>query len=379
MTTASVGIDRRGSARRAVTVSCIAFAASRVLVLAATAITAATRGDDLPTALRAWDGDWYLSVVEGYTSVPPDPARPWQSNIAFFPVFPLSIRLVGAVTGLNVLDAAIVTGFLYAIALAILLGVLSQRVLDADTGTRFVWAFWLFPGTALLSLLYAEVALLTFAVLCLYALLERRWIVAGVGAGLAAASRPTGSILILCCIWVAVAETRAGRGRSAWLSPALGLLGPMTYFAYLWVKTGDAFIWFRTQRLGWDAGLDLGASAARDVLDFIRSPLGLNTTHALQLFGLGTAVLGVGLLLLWREGRPPVLALYALVTLAVPLLTRTGSAGGVRPRFVLVAFPIFMALAVRVHGLAFGILMVVSAGLLAATAIVYTTPLWVIP
>jgi len=365
--------------RRAIGISCIAFAVSRVIALGAIAIAASVRGDPLSTALRVWDGDWYLSIAEGYTDVPPDPTRPWQSNIAFFPVYPLSIRLIEGVTGLSTVTAAIVTTLAYSVGLAILLGMLAQRVLDEPTGRRFAWAFWLFPGTALLSMLYAEVASLAWTALCLYLLLQRRWVLAGVAAALASASRPTGAIVILCCVWVAIEETRKARGAGAWLAPAIGVLGPLAYLGFLWAKTGDALIWFRTQRQGWNASLDLGQSAAKDVVDFLRDPLGINAAHALQVFGLGAAVLGVIFLLLWQSGRPPVLVFYALVTLAVPFITRTGSADGVRPRFVVVAFPLFMAFAARVHGVAFTSVMLVSAGLLAATAVIYTTPLWVIP
>jgi hypothetical protein len=76
------------------------FAASRLLILAVAGIALhvvpagpyAVHGK-LVDWFRHWDADWYLSIVLcGYSY---DPHA--QSNVAFFPLYPLLIRLVGEV------------------------------------------------------------------------------------------------------------------------------------------------------------------------------------------------------------------------------------------------------------------------------------------
>jgi hypothetical protein len=354
-----------------------AFLLSRILVLGIAAISALNRGEDVASALRAWDGDWFLSAASGYSTTAPDPTRPWQLNIAFFPVLPLSIRFVAMVTGLNVVDAGIVAVHLYGFVLAILLGAFACRLSDASDAKKFCWLFWLFPGSAVLSLTYSEVAMLTWSSATILALLSRRWLGAGCFAALSAATRPNGVVLVFCCLWAAISAIRERREWRALVAPLIAPLGVLAYFAYLWRTTGDPFVWFKVQANGWQARADFGTQAARQVVSLVRDPTEQNMTSFLQLFSLVVAIIGLVLLLQWRP--PSIVSFYTIAMLALPILTTTESAAGPRPRFILLAFPIFLAFAQRLGNVAASIASVASAALLAATAVVYTTPLWVIP
>jgi hypothetical protein len=341
------------------------------------AISALNRGEDLASALRAWDGDWFLSAASGYTTIAPDATGPWQLNIAFFPVFPLSIRFVATVTGLNIIDAGIVTVHLYGFVLAILLAAFACRLSDGSSAKKFCWLFWLFPGAVVLSMIYSEAAMLTWSTATILALLSRRWLSAGCFAALSAATRPNGVVLVFCCLWAAISAIRERSEWRALVAPLIAPLGVLAYFAYLWRMTEDPFVWFKVQSIGWQARLDFGMQAARQVVSLFRDPTEQNMTSLLQLFSLVVAIIGLVLLLQWRP--PSLVCLYTVTMLALPILTTTESAAGPRPRFILLAFPIFLAFAQRVGNASASIVSVASAALLAVTAVVYTTPLWVIP
>src|SRR4029450_8469925 len=90
------------------------FAASRILVIGSVGAAPLMRhGPGLSSSLALWDGNWYLSAARGYSLIgyvqhPVLGALPGQSNMAFFPVLPLSIRIVAALTGLPALPAGII-------------------------------------------------------------------------------------------------------------------------------------------------------------------------------------------------------------------------------------------------------------------------------
>jgi hypothetical protein len=349
---------------------------SRLVVFAAIMIAGVVdQRDGLVGSLGLWDGHWYLSIARDGYELPTAP--PWRSNVAFLPLLPLSIRGASIVSGSEELSAAVVAVHLYGAALTVVLWLLVKRLTDRDVADRTLALFWFFPGAAVFSMIYAEPVMLTFAALCLYALLTRRWLIAGGAAALAGAARPTGIVLAACCLWESIRAVRRDRDWRALLAPALAPLGLLTFFGYLWALSGRPDTWFAVQRAGWGAGIDFGASIVRQVASFLQHPLALNTDRALELFGLG--VVAIGLFMLWRWGPPAIVWVYTIALLAFLLLSGTATAGGTRPRLVLTVFPLIIAIARSLRGMAFLATVTLSGALMAATAIVYTTPLWVIP
>jgi Mannosyltransferase (PIG-V) len=350
---------------------------SRIAFLAVVQVAAEVRGDGgLLALLHLWDGNWYLSAARGYTVVPPVGAPQGQSNIAFFPLFPMSIRALSIATGGDAVLAAVAAVHLYGIGLTIALWSLVRRLDSRRAADRTIALFWFSPGAAALSMVYAESVLLTFAVACLLALLSRRWILAGGAAALAGAARPNGVVLVACCLWQSVEAVRRDGNWRALVAPAVAPLGLVAYFGYLWIRFGDLSVWFRVQREGWGARMDFGWNTLQLVW-ITRDPFGLNVTSLLQVLGFIFVILGCVALWHWRP--PAILTIYTVGVLAIALLTTTDSAAGARPRFVLTAFPLIIALARTIHGRAFAGLLVASAITTAFAAVVYTTPYWVIP
>lgn len=354
------------------------YAASRVLVVAVVAVSEGIRGGDgLISALTTWDGNWYISAASGYSSEPIEGVSAPQSNIAFLPVLPLSIRATSIVTGLSLRLSAILVVHIYGAAATVLMWILLRRLAGEDVATRSIALFWFFPGSAVLSMAYAETAMLTFAAACLYALLIGRWWVAGATAALASATRPTGIVLAVCCLWQAI---HVARDRAEWrgfLSVLLAPMGLAAYFLYLWALTGHPDAWIVAQRAGWRAELDFGRGTVQQLIGVLRDPLSLNTALLLQMIGIGLVILGGVFLSRWRPPAP--LVVYTVGVLAVALVSSTPSAGGARPRFVLMAFPLIASIAREVRGRLFYALVLVSGLSMAAAAVVYTTEWWVIP
>ena len=261
---------------------------------------------------------------------------------------------------------------------AVLLWQLVRELSDPDVADRTVALFSFFPGSLVLSMPYAESLMLALALACFLALHRQRWLAAGVAAGLATATRPNAVALCLCCAWSAAVAVGKDRRWVALVAPVLSLTGIGGYFAFLAERTGDPLAWFRVQRVAWFERVDLGVVGRRtgtvlgDLFGGLARPL--NANDLVTTAGLLFAV--VTLVALWRWRQPAIFVVYTVVVLVMALLSRTL---GLRPRFVLTAFPLLAALALHLRGLAFRVWLGVSAGLLAAYAILSVTTTVVTP
>src|SRR5258706_5887118 len=65
--------------------------------------------------LLEWDGGWYRTIVQGYHStIPPLKDRPDVANVAFFPGYPITARMVVLLTGWSPETALLATSHLAA-------------------------------------------------------------------------------------------------------------------------------------------------------------------------------------------------------------------------------------------------------------------------
>ncbi len=345
----------------------LAWVASRALVVGAIAVGNHWRGQGQTVidALHLWDGNWYLSAAGGY-DYPLVPVGP--VNIAFFPAYPLAIRFASAVTGLSPLVSGVLVAWVFGAAAVVLIWLLVRRVSGDAVARRAATLFCFFPGSVILSFVYSEPLMLTFAAGCLLALLSRRWVAGGTLAALASFSRPNGVVLALCCAWAAGTAIAARREWRALVAPALAPLGVLLWFAWLGWRTGDPAIWLRVQREGWGERVDFGRRTVGSVVTVVRELPTPSLWLAVPVAGLLCAAVCV--LLLWRWRPPAVLVVYTVGILGLALVSQTL---GARPRFVMTAFPLIAALA-WLRGSAYPSVLATFAVLSAGLAMVYAAP-----
>jgi hypothetical protein len=208
---------------------------------------------------------------------------------------------------------------------------------------------------------------------CLFFLLQRRWLLAGVCAGLATAARPTALVLVVCCAWCAFFEIRerGKAGLQALVAPALAPVGIVAFFAFLAVHAGSFTAYLRTQRDGWNERFDV--MSAYNYVDRLWRGNFSDLNLLIILIGLVVSAILIALLLilLLRSEMPPVLVLYSLGLIALALLS---SSVGLRPRFIWVAFPLLVAAARYVNGTAFSTLAGCAGLLLGLYALVVVFP-----
>jgi len=365
------------------------FALSRLVVLVA-ALPAVLRGagagpwPDLPAGsgfarvLTEWDGAWYVWVADrGYPTA--GQLSHHLSDVAFFPLFPMLIRATARVTGLSTMDGALVVSLLAGTATALVLWHLSARLAGRRVADRAVALFVFFPGAFVLSMAYAEPLMLAASAACLLALLDRRWTLAGLAGLVATATRPNGVAVLAVCAIVAAVEIN--RHRDDWrplAAPALAACGVGTYFVYLWIRTGDATAWFRSERVMWHDHVSFGAPVIHHLQGLFRSPpTSLDSGALNDLIAIaGTVFLVAGLVWVWRARWPLAVRAYAAAALIVPALSY---AVGPRPRMLLAAFPLSIYGAEHLRRRAYMSVLTVSIMLLVALTYVTTTSLAAVP
>lgn len=347
------------------------FVASRAAVLAA--MWLATRLDPEPgqdpdgdrtmtDVVLSWDGNLYFQLIrDGYVEQPAD-----EGTFAFFPLFPLTARAVAALPGIGTVEAGLVVGALAGCAAAVALWFLCRAVTYDGTADRAVALFSFFPGSFVLSMLYSEGLMIALSAGCLWALVRQRWLLAGVLAAFATASRPNAVVLVAACAWAAGLAVHRRREWRALVAPALAPLGILSFFGLLWARTGDPLRWFTVQRELWKERVTPTA-LVDDVRVFVAAPFENTNTTAVVL---GAVVCAVGLVLLWRSPLPSVLTVYSAGVVALAACSETL---GARPRFVLTAFPLFLAFALRLQGVAFSAVLGASATVLGGLTLMSVT------
>ena len=184
-----------------------------------------------------WDSGWYLGIAKkGYSFTP---GR--QSNTAFFPAYPMLMRVVHFFSRSNT-DASwmicgIIVSNLALVAAMTYLALLHRLDSDEETASRSVLYYLVFPTTLFLSAVYTEALFLAATVAAFYHARRNQWVWAGVFAGVATLTRSPG-VLLLPALLVEYLAQRQFRWRkisfdlaALAIIPAC-LIGHMLYFRW---------------------------------------------------------------------------------------------------------------------------------------------------
>lgn len=301
-----------------------------------------------------WDSVWFLRIAEhGYGA--------HANDAAFFPLYPGSVGLLGRLLGGHYVLAGIAISLACGLAAFMLLHRLAETRLGADGARRTVLYVAVFPMSLFLGAVYTESLYLLLAVGAFLLAERRHFVEAGAVCGLALLTRPAAVALLPA---LAVLAWRSGRLRAVArlaIAPAAFCIYPLV----LWAEIGHPLAFVSAQRhwrhfspagpLGgvWD-GLRSGVAGVRQlwvgdgghvywpsVHDW--TPL---QTAAVNLTNLAFLALFVVLAVIaWRRFGAPY-GLFAALSLALPLSSPSGGWPlESLPRFGLVVFPFFLALA----------------------------------
>ena len=288
-----------------------------------------------------WDAAWYLDIARhGY--VPGAYAAGQYSNIAFFPLFPQTVRLLYRALPASWQgdQAAVVLGITVANlcalgALGLFYRHVRERFGDRAMAVRAVVFLLAFPTAFFLSCFYTESMFLLLAVATYHTAWKGRWAWAGVLGALLSATRPTGVLMLLPLLWMKLAAADfkiAHLGARVWWL-ALLPTGFAAYALYLWRLTGDASAVF-TAQAAWNRHFASPLALFADP-----SPPYGDLVHLDRALTLAFAALAAWLVSrrAWRADGLVICAFLAAFAFSGKPLSAS--------RFVLVAFPAYFWLA----------------------------------
>jgi hypothetical protein len=315
-----------------------------------------------------WDSVWFLRVAEyGY-----DQASPAGAAAAFFPLYPASVRVLGAAFFGHYVLAGILVSLAASLVAFYLLHRVAEERLGVDGARRAVLYLAVFPLTFFLMAVYSEALFLALSLGSFVLAERRRWAGAWTLAGLTLLTRFAGIALLPALLLLAWrSDDRRRALRTFPIAPALACLYPL----YLWRELGDPFAFTRAQslwhrhlspagplgglwdglRAGW-AGVEQLASGSHthrywpEVTDMDPMRVGLLNLTSLAFLALFSWLTVIA----WRRFGAPY-GLFCALSLALPLSTPSSQWPlQSLPRLGLAVFPFFLALALigrrpRVH------------------------------
>ncbi|MCC6790501.1 MAG: hypothetical protein IT336_02390 [Thermomicrobiales bacterium] len=320
-------------------------------------------GRYLVAPLALWDSAWYERIASaGYAGR--------QESAAFWPLYPW---LVGAVSSLSGISHA-ATGVLIShgafIAALIVFHGLIARGHGEEIAGRTVWLLALSPVAFFLSAFYSESLFLLLSVSAIAFARNGRWTGAALALFAASLTRSCGGLLVIPLGLILIRQAGLARDRRAGhlVQLAAAAAGPLVFAVHLNRVWGKPLLmvtaqehWNRVFSLPWETlwngfrrteliyvtGRHTCLDAARDrQWAPCRDALGLNLDSLSD--DLATASVLLALLLVPVViGRLPLAeALYTLALIAFPLFSTTIDSPLLStPRYLLMAFPLFVALA----------------------------------
>jgi hypothetical protein len=296
-----------------------------------------------------WDSDFFLRIAEhGYD----------QASAAFPPLYPVLVAGLGRVFLGHYLLAGLVVSLLAGLGSFVLLHRLAAERLGLEGAHRTVLYLAVFPMSLFLQAVYSE-SLFLFLALAAFALAERdRFAAAGLVAGLAILTRAAGLALVpalAVLAWKHRDRLRALGGL------ALALPVAAVYPLVLWQQVGDPWAFTDAQErwhryfsaagpLGgiWDGLVAGWRGLEQFVVGHGTHVSGVSPMHAAaeNLQAAAFLVLFVALAVVaWRRFGAAY-GLFAMISLAIPLSYPSARWPLLSlPRFGLVIFPLFLALA----------------------------------
>ncbi len=344
------------------------YLASRLLMAVVAAFAALARPDlTFRDTITIWDGLWYRLAAE--TDYPAKLKVPGvlsgATSSSFFPGYPLLVRAAHRVLPVDVVGAGLLVSLGCGAAAVCLIWRLTALVTDEDVAHRMAALMSFAPGSFVFSLMYAEGLMMVAAAACLIALVRERWLLAGVFAAVGTATRPNAIALCAACAVAAVPAAVRRRDLRPLIAPLLSPLGLLAFFAYLRLRTGNFFAWSENEHYAFGERVDYGETTLRASWRFFQHPF---ESPYIFITGLSVLAIAAGTALLLRTRLPLALKTYALT---VALLVTVTHIVGPRPRFLLVAFPLAIPLALRCRGKFFFTVLASSAVLMALAGAYY--------
>jgi len=282
-----------------------------------------------------WDAQHYLTIASaGYQG----------KEMAFFPLYPYLIHLLGGLIGDHLLAALVISNLAFLVALGYLYALVKLEFGDESIAYHAIFYTAIFPTAIFFSAVYTESLFLALTVASVYYARHGNYITSGIFGALASMTRIEGILTAIPLAYEAWHGWRERRG-TALTRGAIGValvpMGLIAYMGYLYALVGDPLFFLKIQD-NWNRHLaPPWVSVVNTLKEIQHHPLasGGTVNHIIELtFTFAFLALAVVAFKKLRFSY----ALYFAASILMPISTASLMS---MPRFVLVMFPAFMLMA----------------------------------
>lgn len=222
--------------------------------------------NDFINSLNIWDAGWYKNLIlNGYQLHPMQHERGDAANWAFFPVYPIVIRLIHNILPIEIyILGSIISTLFFCGALVLAYLYIVETRNDKNAGVFFILLMSFGVYSFYFSILYTESLYIFLLILTLYLLQKDKYILMGISGALLSGTRNMGVMLVFAVFahYTAIyfkSEKRSVKGYfiealkdyKLILGTMLIPLGLFLYMYYLWKLTGDPLAFAHIQ-VAWD-------------------------------------------------------------------------------------------------------------------------------
>jgi hypothetical protein len=297
---------------------------------------------------HGWDTQWYTDIARrGYD---------WKKSVgtspaAFFPLYPLLIRLGVILTHRSYLGVALAISNICFLGALGYLWRLAHWEFDTGVADRTVLYLAVFPTALFFFAGYSESLFLLLTVASFYYLRRRDWLLAGVLGAMASATRVTGILLLVPFVYEYARYSNFSWRRVEFrglVGLALVPVGLLAFMLYLWRTVGDAFA-FGHYQAAWQKvfTLRLWAGTLESLRQILLVQPWASFFEVHNVINLGALILFLGTTIVAARTLPAPYTLYMaafwLVTLSSPAIANGYPVPLISmSRYVVTLFPVFM-------------------------------------
>lgn len=306
-------------------------------------------GKSIP-ALWSWggfDGVHYLTIAQyGYIE---------ESTQAFFPTYPLLVRWMTNLLATNVLVGGLVVSNFMLVVAMVLFWKLLRLDFNRAVSRLTIWLLLLFPTAYYLGAVYSESTFLVFVFGSFLAARRKNWLVAGILAAIASASRLVGIFLFPALLVEWYQPQSPGKKHSLiklvkkkWRELVFIFISPLGLISYMWYlrnSFNDPLKFLHVQSSFGASRTDKMVLLYQVIWRYIKMIFTVDPTSQLYfrvMQELGWSLVFLFLAIISFKQSRLSYALFSVLAFLAPTLTGTFSS---MPRYVLVMFPGFILLA----------------------------------
>lgn len=285
-----------------------------------------------------WDSYWYMDIVQnGYSTAGRLAEFPDQTNLVFFPLYPLLMKLFSYLTGGNYFIAGLLVSNVCLLVSCYLLYLLVKLEQGRKVARHSVKYLLLFPVSFILSGLFTESLYLCLTLLCFYLARKRQWWLAGACGAALSATRTLGVLIVLPLAFEYMRSLRFRPKAIRWNSLFILLvpIGLAAFSYYSYRITGD-FLFFKTNQAAWNREVTNPIWALLQAAGQVASEQSVK-----RLLEICFCLAGLGVLMRFYRALGFSYWLFGMYSILVPLSAGIAS----MPRFTLPIFPLYIGLA----------------------------------